>query len=67
MKKIMLLALAAALSAGTVNSVYAQEDPKCKKECCKKCDSACKEKCSKQECSKKCDDKKSCNKENAKA
>ena len=58
MKKIMLLVMAAALSAGTINISYAQ-DPKCKKECCKKC--------SKEECTKKCDDKKACNKETAKA
>lgn len=54
----MLLVLAAALSAGTIQISYAQE-PKCKKECCKKCD--------KEECTKKCDDKKVCNKVRAKA
>lgn len=59
MKKIMVLVMAAILSAGTINTTYAQQDPKCKKECCKKCN--------KEECSKKCDDKKSCSRETAKA
>ncbi|MBC7826337.1 MAG: hypothetical protein H7122_01225 [Chitinophagaceae bacterium] len=58
MKKMILVALAAALSAGSISTSYAQQDPKCKKECCKKC---------KEDCSKKCDDKKSCSKEAAKA
>ena len=62
----MLLALVAVLSAGSINSTYAQE-PKCKKECCKKCDPKCKDKCCKEECSKKCDDKKSCGAETVKA
>lgn len=51
MKKIMLLVLAASLSAGPVSTAYAQQDPKCKKECCKKC---------KEKCGNTCDDKKSC-------
>jgi hypothetical protein len=58
MKKMMLLVMAALLSAGTFNAAIAEQQPKCKKECCKKCDSSCKEKCSKQECSTKCDNKK---------
>ena len=49
MKKIMLLVMAAILSAGTVNTMYAQ-DSKCKKECCKKCSDKCEKKCSKAEC-----------------
>ena len=49
MKKIMLLVMAAVLSAGTLHVSYAQ-DPKCKKECCKKCDAKCEKKCSKAEC-----------------
>jgi hypothetical protein len=49
MKKIMLLVMAAILSAGTINTTYAQ-DSKCKKECCKKCDAKCEKKCSKAEC-----------------
>jgi len=46
MKKIMLLVMAAVLSAGTINA----QDSKCKKECCKKCESKCEKKCSKAEC-----------------
>jgi hypothetical protein len=67
MKKIMLLGLAALLSVGSINSAFAQQEPKCKKECCKKCDAECKQKCSKEDCTKKCDNSKSCNKEIAKA
>jgi hypothetical protein len=67
MKKIMLLVMAAVLSAGIISTSYAQEDPKCKKECCKKCDDKCEKKCSKEECTKKCDDKKAGSKETAKA
>lgn len=67
MKKIMLLAVAALLSAGSINSASAQQDPNCKKECRRKCDASCKEKCCKEESSKKCDAKKSCCKESAKA
>ena len=63
----MLLGLAAFLSAGTLNSAYAQQEPACKKECGKKCDPACKEKCCKDGSSKKCNEKKSCSKETAKA
>ena len=62
----MLLILAAVLTAGTTGSAYAQE-PKCKKECCKKCDSHCKEKCCKEDGGQKCENKKSSNKETAKA
>lgn len=65
MKKMMLLVMAAVLSAGTINTAYAQ-DPKCKKECCKKCDSKCEKKCSKDECNKSCGETKSCNKATAK-
>ena len=67
MKNIISLALVAILSLVSINSSYAQENPKCKKECCKKCESSCKEKCSKEDCSKKCEDKKTCTKETAKA
>ena len=63
----MSLALAAVLTLATITTTYAQEKPTCKKECCKKCDSSCKEKCSKDDCGKKCEEKKSCNKETAKA
>ncbi len=59
MKKIMVLAMAAILSAGTIGTSYAQQDPKYKQECCKKCN--------KEKCTKKCDDRKTCNKETAKA
>ena len=62
----MLLVMAAALSAGTVNSTYAQQDPACKKECCKKCSDKCKDKCSKEDCTKKCEEKKTCDKQVAK-
>jgi len=67
MKKIMLMALAIVLSAGTISTAYANQEPKCKKECCKKCDSICKEKCSKEECSKKNEARKCESKDTAKA
>lgn len=57
MKQMMLLVLAATLSAGSINTAHAKQDPKCKKECCKKC---------KEKCNSTCDDKKSC-KDSAKA
>ena len=64
---MLSLALVAVLSLATINASYAQEDPACKKECCKKCESSCKEKCNKENSSKKCEDKKTCTKESAKA
>lgn len=63
----MLLALAGLLSAGTIKTAVAQDKPKCKKECCKGCDSSSKEKCSKEECSAKCDKQKSSCKDSVKA
>lgn len=62
----MLVCMSVALLGGSIGSVYAQEDPKCKKECCKKCNPES-GKCNKEESNKGCKEKSACTKATAKA